>query len=331
MTTLAIIGSGLVGKSLIYSLAKEQKQFEKITLFSSDNILPPCTLSSTAIAAPRGTTPGLSELGDLLVAGFETLKDHIELNRPHGVQEITQYSAATFKTEQFIKRYPEAKSDKTFLKTPALMIQEPAYMFDPKSYTDWLLNEAMLLKPDHIEVIDDLVLELTEGERVHLKTLNGRNLAFDKVVFAGGNYNRFWKDLLPESKLKSSKPAQGSYFEFQNVNWTHPSFSLTLDGDNIVWNAPFKRMYVGSTTEDVCHFLPSKNELHEIYSRLKEKTSLDLPAVADGIIRTGLREKAQRREPYLVSGEKVCFIGGMYKNAFTLSIQMTRSLSHQLL
>lgn len=328
MTTLAIIGSGLVGKSLVYTLAKEQKHFEKITLFSSDNILSPCTLSSTAIAAPRGTTAGLSELGDLLVDGYKTLKEHIELDKPAGVQKIIQYSAASEKTEQFLKRYPDAQKEQTFLKERAYMSQEDAFMFDPKMYTDWLLKESRI---SGLEVIDDLVLEVTHNDRIHLKTLHGRNLAFDKVVFAGGSYNRFWKELAPDTKLKSSKPCQGSYFEFQHVQWNRPSFSLTLDGDNIVWNDPLKRLYVGSTTTDDVHLLPPMHELKEIYQRLSAKTSLTLPEMKEAIVRTGLREKAQRREPYLISKNNMFFIGGMYKNAFTLALRMTRSLSHQLL
>lgn len=328
MTTLAIIGSGLVGKSLVYTLAKEQKHFEKITLFSSDNILSPCTLNSTAIAAPRGTSAGLSDLGDLLVDGYKILKDHIELDKPAGVQKIIQYSAATEETEKFLRRYPDAQKEQTFLKERAYMTQEDAYMFDPKTYTDWLLKESRI---SGLEVIDDLVIEVTENERIHLKTLQGRNLAFDKVVFAGGSYNRFWKELAPDTKLKSSKPSQGSYFEFQHVHWDRPSFSLTLDGDNIIWNDPLKRLYIGSTTSDDIHYLPPMHELEEIYQRLSKKVSLSLPNTSEAIVRTGLREKAQKREPYLIQRGHLFFIGGMYKNAFTLALRMTRSLSHQLL
>lgn len=328
MTTLAIIGSGLVGKSLIYTLAKEQKHFEKVTLFSSDNILSPCTLSSTAIAAPRGTSAGLSELGDLLVDGYKTLKEHVELDRPDGVQKIIQYSAATEKTEQFLKRYPDAQKEQTFLKERAYMSQEDAFMFDPKTYTDWLLKESRI---SGLEVLDDLVLEITQNERIHLKTLHGRNLSFDKVVFAGGSYNRFWKELAPDTKLRTSKPSQGSFFEFQHVSWNRPSFSLTLDGDNIIWNDPLKRLYVGSTTSDDVHYLPPMLELNGIYQRLSEKTSLPLPDRKEAVVRTGLREKAQKREPYLIRRDNMFFIGGMYKNAFTLALRMTRSLSHQLL
>lgn len=330
MTTLAIIGSGLAGRSLIYALAKEQKQFEKITVFSSDKVTIPCTLNSTAVASLRGTTSGHSPLGDSLVEGFEILSEHVKLDCPRGVEEIIQYSAATEKLDQFKNRFKGAELSSDFLKSPALMAREKAYVFDPQTYLDWLLEEAMSMEQGPLEMIDDLVVEVEEKERIHVKTLNGRNLAFDKVVFACGSYNRFWHRLAPETKLKTSKPAQGSYFEFHSVDWSLPSFSLTLDGDNIVWNRPLKRLYVGSTTTDATHYLPPVQELKEIYQRLQGRTTLELPPMDSGLIRTGLREKAQKREPYLLRNNNIFFFGGLYKNAFTVSLKMARNLSHQL-
>jgi glycine/D-amino acid oxidase-like deaminating enzyme len=331
LTTLAIIGSGLVGRSLIYSLAKEQKRFEKITLFSSDSITIPCTLNSTAIVAPRGITSGHSLLGDSLVEGMKVFSEHVEYDQPAGIQKITQFNATTTKVEAFCKRYPEASLGDSFLKSPAWMSTESGYMIDPGTYTQWLLDEARSMEQSHLEIIHDLVTEVQEGERLHLKTLNGRNLSFDKVVFACGSYNRFWKELVPDSKLKTSKPAQGSYFEFGRVDWKYPSFSLTINEDNVIWNAPLKRLFIGATTKDSVHYLAPRKELHEIYERLLNISTLELPPVSQGVIKVGLREKAQKREPYIVQKDNLYFIGGLYKNAFTLSLKMTKNLSHQLL
>lgn len=331
MTTLAIIGSGLAGRSLVYTLAKKQIPFQKITLFSSDNITIPCTLNSTAVASLRGITPGHSPLGDSLVEGFKILSDHVELEKPPGVEEIIQYTAATEKTENFRNRFHSAEMCTDFLREPAYMAKEKAFVFDPKTYTDWLLQEAKLMEQYHLEEINDLVTEVREGEQIHLKTHKGRTLSFDKVVFTCGSYNRFWKQLAPESELKTSKPAQGSFLEFLDVNWNLPSLSFTLDGDNIVWNKTFNRLYVGSTTTDNIHYLPDVNELRNIYRRLKEKTVFPLPPFESGTIKTGLREKAKQRRPYIVKKNNMFFFGGLYKNAFTLFLPMSRNLSHQLL
>lgn len=325
MTTLAIIGSGILGRSLIYTLAKEQKQFEKIVLFHSDKFAFPCTYHSTAIVAPRGVTSGHSKLGDEILEGFKTFADHVKLDNPKGVETITQYTGATTKLDQFKQRYPAHKTMKGFLRDETLMTTEEAFLIDPKTYTDWLLNEALFMDKDHIEVIDDFVTEVQEHERLHVKTHNGLNLAFDKIVFACGSYNRFWKP------TKVSKPVQGSYLEFNHVELDHESFSFTLDGDNLIWNKPLKRLLIGSTSLETNHVLHPSKELEEIYERIARAVNFNLPQLGMGEVKVGLREKASKREPYIVQEGHKIFAGGLYKNGFTLSLKMTRSLSHQLL
>lgn len=325
LTTLAIIGSGILGRSLIYTLAKERKQFEKIVVFHSDKFAFPCTLHSTAIVAPRGVTAGHSKLGDEILEGFRIFSDHVKLDQPSGVQTITQYSGATTKLDQFKQRYPAGKMSRQFLRSETYIATEEAFLIDPKTYGDWLLNEALFMDKDHIEVIEDFVTEVIENERVHVKTHNGLNLSFDKIVFAGGNYNRFWKP------SKASKPVQGSYFEFNNVDLNEDSFSLTLDGDNLIWNKPLKRLLIGSTTTETNHVLHPVTELEAVYDRLSKAVDLHLPQMGMGVVKAGLREKASKREPYIVQEGHKIFAGGLYKNGFTLSLKMTRSLSHQLL
>lgn len=331
MTTLAIIGSGILGRSLIYTLAKEQKQFEKIVLFYSDKFAFPCTLHSTAIVAPRGVTAGHSALGDEILEGFKVFSEHVMLDQPAGVERIMQYTGSTDKLDAFKQRYPAAKKFKEFLHTETQVATEEAFLIDPKTYGDWLVSEAMIMDKDHIELIEDFVIDVHENERIHVKTQNGLNLPFDKIVFAGGNYNRYWLPLAKESKLKSSKPVQGSYFEFNHVNWDMDSFSLTLDGDNLIWNKKFNRLLIGSTTLEINHVLHPAKELEAVYERLSQKVNLPIPQMGMGLVKVGLREKAQKREPYLIQEGHKFFAGGLYKNGFTLSLKMTRSLSHQLL
>lgn len=332
MTTLAIIGSGIAGRSLIYTLAKEQKAFEKITLFYSDSFAFPCTLHSTAIVAPRGLSSGHSPLGDLLMESFTTFAQHVELDSPAGVEKIIQYTGATEKLETFKARYPHGKLTRDFLNNETYLATEDAYLIDPKTYSDWLLAEARAMeKFHHLELIEDLVIEVNDNERIHIKTQQGRSLSFDKVIFAGGNYNRFWKELAPTSKLKSSKPVQGSYLEFNNIIWDRPSFSLTLDGHNLIWNRPLKRLLVGSTSLDTNHLLAPINELEFIYQEIAKSVNLPMPNYDLGEIKVGLREKAQKREPYLFQeGDKI-FFGGLYKNGYSLSLKLSKDLSRQFL
>ncbi len=331
MTTLAIIGGGLVGRSLIYTLAKEEKKISKVTLFSSDKITSPCSLNSTAVAALRGITKGHSSLGDQLVDGFDFFSRHIEEAQPLGVEKIIQYNGATEKLDQFKLRYPSGEFTTRFFKEAHYQSCENAFLIDPKTYLTWLLDKTKSFESFSVEEVDDLVTEVLEGEKIILKTLHGKSFIFDKVIFTAGSYNRFWKELYPDSKLKSSKPSQGSYLEFQNLNWEIDSFSLTIDGDNLIWNKPFRRLYVGSTTNDSLHELPPIKELEVIYQKLRSRLCFELPHFQEGILKVGLREKAQKREPYLLKKQNLIFFGGLYKNAFTLSMKMARDLSHQYL
>lgn len=332
MTTLAIIGGGIAGRSLIYTLAKEQKSLEKITIFHSDSFAPPCTIHSTAIVARRGVTAGHSELGDLLVKSYDEFKSHVELDHPRGVERITQYSGASEKVEMFKKRYPEALLKKDCgafsLNHETTVAEEEGYLIDPASYTDWLLEEAKKKLGPKLEIINDFVLDV-DGKNV--KTQNGKSLSFDKIVFTTGSYSRFWKELAPQTKLESSRSVQGSYLEFNQVSLGKDSFSLTLDGDNLIWNAKLQRLLIGSTTHETPHLLAPVEELKAIYKALSEKVNLKIPVFENGIIRVGLREKAQKREPYLIGTRDHIFLGGLYKNGYSLSLTMSKTLAHQYL
>jgi glycine/D-amino acid oxidase-like deaminating enzyme len=324
LTTLAIIGSGIAGRSLIYTLAKEQKAFEKITLFCSDNFFP-CTLNSTAIVAPRGLSRGHSPLGDILMDGFELFSHHVVADLPSGVEKIVQYTGASNKVEDFKRRYPNGKVKRFYFHEDTYLAEDDAYLIDPEAYGKWLLgfHEG--------EIINDVVTELIEGDQIHLQTHSGKTFLFDKVVFAGGSYNRFWKDLMPDSKLKTSKPVQGSYLEFNRVKFTMPSFSLTYNGDNLIWNASLNRLLIGSSSVETNNLLPPMEELKCIYERLHQKMNLELPPFESGQVRTGLREKAQKREPYIIHDKSKLFLGGLYKNGFTLAMKMSQDLIRQYL
>ena len=336
MTTLAIIGNGIAARSLIYTLAKEQKFFEKITVFYSDKFAFPCTLHSTAIVAPRGLSSGHSALGDLLLESFKTFSEHVNFDHPAGVTKITQFTGATTKLENFKSRYPNGEMKKDLgpfsLKNETYVATEDAFLVDPQTYSDWLVEESKVMEQTkHLEFIEDFVISIEENERIHIKTQNGRNLSFDKVVLATGSYTRYWKDIFRESKIKSSKAIQGSYFEFNNVGWSMPSFSLTLDGDNLIWNRELKRLLIGSTTLETHLVLPPKKDLLKIYERLKASVDLPLPDVSKGEIKVGLREKASKRTPYLQAEGSVIFVGGFYKNGYSLGLKMARDLSRQYL
>ena len=329
MTSLAIIGGGIAGRSLIYTLAKEQKGYQKITLFHSETFTKPCSLNSTAIVAPRGLTRGHSPLGDLLLESFEEFSDHIETSHPEGVTKIVQYTGARDNLETFRNRYPHTTLMKELFKVDTFVSRDEAFLITPEIYNEWLLTEAKLLLGDKLEVINDFVIEVTQDTGVKLKTQNGAVFEYDKLVVAAGSYNRFWNGQSELKKLKTIKTVQGSFLEFDNVDLLRPSFSLTYEGDNLIWNAHHRRLLIGSTSKEVGHELSCEVLLLDIYKRISEVVSFPLPPFPLGHIKVGLREKAQKRMPYFEADGNIIFLGGYYKNGYSLALKMARSLSHQ--
>jgi len=326
LTTLAIIGFGIAGRSLLYTLAKEKKKYSQIYIFHSDDFAFPCTKHSTAIVAPRGVTAGLSALGDLLMDGFNHFSEHVENDVPLGVKKITQYSAATERLGPFKKRYPHGHESLTVgplhLLDKTYLITERAFMIDPVIYQDWLYSSSKNLP---IIDINEFVTQMEKKDQIILTTHSQQKITVDEVVVSAGVYTRFLQGPV------KSKPVQGSYLSFKDINLKSDSFSLTLDGDNIVYHADQKILLLGSTSIEAGHELAPMNDLKNIYERLCQKTQMTLPPISEADIFVGLREKAPKRLPYLMSDEKIHFLGGYYKNGFTLALKMAKSLSHRLL
>lgn len=324
LTTLAIIGGGIAGRSLIYALAKEQKSFSRILLFDADSFAQSCSLRSTALVAARGVTTGHSELGDLLVRAFATFSEHVTEEAPAGVFAISQFTAALTKLDQFQGRYPDGEfiqSTEHFLLTePTYMAFEPAYMIDPELYLNWLS-----LHGHPFEQIEDFVVEVSNTPSKMIRTQKGMSYEVDEVIFAGGSHHRFWGEAAPKSQ-----PVQGSYLEFEEVNLGAESFSLTLEGDNLIYHAHAQRLLIGSTTDSTHHYLGVEAELALIYDRLCQRLETPLPPLSEAQVRIGLREKGAKRMPYVKRTDAGWWIGGFYKNGYSLGLQLAQELIRQL-
>jgi glycine/D-amino acid oxidase-like deaminating enzyme len=329
LTTLAIIGGGIAGRSLIYALAKGKKTFSNIILFDSDDFAQTCALRSTAIVAARGVSAGHSDLGDLLMAAFDTFSQHVEEDRPPGIFPITQYTGALTKLDQFQKRYSDGEMVQStphfLLKTPTYLAYENAYMVDPEIYLNWLKDQA-----GEVDWKNEFVTNVQKVEKGFIiSTQTSQSYPVDEVVFAGGNYNRYWKPIA-SAGVQKSQPVQGSYLEFLDCNLGDESFSLTLEGDNLVYHAHTQKLLIGSTTESSHVLIGTQKALHEIYFRLEERLELGLPALNSGKIIVGLREKAAKRRPYLEQNENGWWLGGYYKSGYSLGIHLGLELASKL-
>lgn len=325
LTTLAIVGGGILGRSLLFAL-KEKNSFDEILFFESPDFSFPCALRSTAIVAPRGVTAGHSPLGDQIVEGFKVFREHAETAKPRGVYPITQFTGAKTKLEKFKERYPLGEVKTSIEGLPFSEAQyiatEEAFMIDPKIYLDWLLAQSLASLP--IRVLSEFVTDLKMGAKVTLKTQAGNTFEVDQVVFATGAASRFWSHQFPGSILKSSQPSHGAYLAFPGVDWQRPSFSLTFEGCNLIYHAHSKRLLLGSTTKDHRHVLPDEKDLREVYSVMQTLLEEKLPDFAAGERLVGLREKATKRRPYVYTEGPVSFMGGLYKNGYTLSLMLAR-------
>ncbi|MES2525506.1 MAG: FAD-dependent oxidoreductase [Bdellovibrionota bacterium] len=321
MTTIAIIGGGIAARSLLFAMAKK-KISEKILVFYSDSFAFPCSLHSTAIVAPRGVSTGLSPLGDQLHAGFERFKSHIHTDHPKGVIVVPQYTGAVTKVDAFKKRYPDGKltseAGPLHLTEQMYLAEESAFLIRPHEYMNWLLKEAQ--KDLDIQLINSFVTKIDEG---NITTVDAGEFVADKIIFATGSNNDLWQDLFPEKK--NTKSAQGCYLEFSGVEMGE-SFSLTLEGDNLIYDSERKTLLIGSTTRESRTELPPEKELLEIYQNLARRVNVKLPDFGQAIIKTGLREKGPKREPYILQSGKYSMLGGYYKNGYSVSLVMAEKL-----
>jgi glycine/D-amino acid oxidase-like deaminating enzyme len=311
--SIVIIGGGVAGLSALYQLTKSQS-FAEITLIDAPQFFTPCSLNSTAIVAPRGVTAGLSTLGDTILAGYECFRQHVADDVPEGVEEVLQTTGALTKLDQFKKRYPASEQKGEFY-----YAHEKAWLINPEIYLGFLRKKA--LSDSRVRIIRDLVISIDPQNKV--TTQNGLEKTFDHVLFASGVRNALWKSFFKAPSVQSSKIAQGSYFEFHAVDLGSDSFSLTLEGDNLIYHAPSGKLLIGSSIAAVVHELAPLKELTEIYRRLSERSGFKLPDLKGCQFKTGLREKASKREPYVICEGEKSIIGGLYKNGFSLSLYLS--------
>lgn len=300
---------------------------EKILVFYSDSFAFPCSLHSTAIVSPRGVSAGHSSLGDSLLEGYRRFSRHVREDSPDGVITVPQYTGAITKLDAFKVRYPGG-SERSLcgsieLKKSVYIAEEEAFLIRPHDYLDWLLKEAS--KNLDLTVIPQFITEVKDDR---ITTVDGGTHLFDQLVIAGGAQNALWAELFPDKK--NSKSVQGSYLEFHE-SLGNASFSLTLEGDNLIHDSGTGTILIGSTTRESSLHLAPENELREIYSRLAERVTVPLPEFSSGTIKVGLREKASKRESYIVRKGSVSMIGGFYKNGYTLGLHVAENFLKQYL
>src|SRR5690606_14904112 len=152
----------------------------------SESFLKACSYRSTAVVAGRGLTSGHSPLGDTLLESFKNFESHFIEDSPEGVEKVLQVSGATKKISEFRSRYPHGAPSGEFTKEEVYIQKDPAYLIDPPAYLEFLLEGGKKFYQEKLKTIEDMVIEVSPEGKV--RTQNGKEFLFDKVVLAGGVY-----------------------------------------------------------------------------------------------------------------------------------------------
>lgn len=260
---------------------------------------------------------------------FERFSLHIKEDRPEGVFLGTQWTGTCEKIEELKKRYPDGKltqgiSDlKIQFSKELYLMSESCFIIDPEIYLSWLRKETE--KRLTVKRIKDHALDLIQTNgKFSVLTQKGETHNSDKLFTGMGNYHRLWKKSFPEDSLiQTSQAVQGSYLVYDNILFGNEYFSLTLNGDNLIYHPHTQKLIIGSTTVKSEHLLPDLKELKRIDSNLRGLLlSLKWPSFEEGHIITGLREKAKQRRPFLEKRNGLILSGGYYKNGYSLGLYL---------
>ena len=323
MRSIIVIGAGITAENFIFRLSLLKNESFSIIQLANDAYYPACATRSTAIVAARGVSSGHSDLGDTLVQSYRHFLGMVERFRPEGIYLGEQWTGVNKKMDEFKKRYPDGEeliqleslgvglTEKLYFST------ESCFVIDPEEYLSWLRKQSANLNLNRFEEAVTDIQKLEKSWKII--TSAGKEYFADYVYMGVGSYQRFWKDIHDEKSLaRSSKTAQGSYLSFKGMDLGQKYFSLTLNGNNLIYHPHSKKIIIGATTVAADHHMPAISDLKKIYQEIKNLVKIPVPEFDSFEIKTGLREKAKGRRPYLEMNNGLIVAGGFYKNGYSL-------------
>lgn len=333
MKRVIVIGGGIAGHAVLFSLAQRAKvdRFDAVTLVASEASAPTTSLRSTAVAALRGTQVGFSPLGDELVAQWDHAHALLAREGFAGAERVQHqtlcYSANTAKRFQHLS---QASALLPVRLAPDLVAEEPAWVIDPAVFLSSIRERCQSLGT---RFVDSTVIQLAQSAGAWTVRLHsGEVLTAEQLILASGFWMHWTRELLTGSPLAELIPVQGAYYQWDSQVLSRPSFSLSLEGTNLIYNAPLERLILGATSvkHDVS-LVPDRAQLEELVRDVSEKLRFELPPLSSAEVVTGIRAQTRSRRPWAGSlAPGLSAIGGLYKNgwvsAWKLADDLVRSL-----
>jgi glycine/D-amino acid oxidase-like deaminating enzyme len=333
MTRLFVIGEGIAAKALFYALAQRQKidKFSEIHVAFSDSYAPATSLRSTAIAALRGTQKGFSPLGNELVEAWDFAHEIYSRENFSGAEKV--HHETWIYEEKNLKRFAHLPSlaIPVEVKTPPKRItSEEAWMIEPEKFLSSIINFTI---HSNINTHPNAVVKIEKVKNEFVVSfLGGNQISVDRLVLASGFWMSWMKEWIVASPLSGMYPVQGSYFQWEKIDWGSESRSISFDGANLIYQAKAQRLIIGATTVKKNEsFIPAMSELKGIYLKIQSYWPISLPAMEAAEIITGIRSQTMSRRPW--SGEVspgVFAIGGMYKNGWVSAWKLADELAKRL-
>jgi glycine/D-amino acid oxidase-like deaminating enzyme len=333
MTRLFVIGEGIAAKALFYALAQRQKidKFIEIHSAFSDSYAPATSLRSTAIAALRGTQKGFSPLGDELVEAWDFARDIYLRENFLGAEKILHEN--WIYEDNKLKRFahlPSMEIPSGVKAYPKRITIEEAWMIEPEKF---LASVIKLTQIANVRTHTNAVVKIEKTNKEFVVSLlGGEEITVDRIVLASGFWMSWMKEWIIATPLSGMYPVQGSYCQWDEIDWGSESRSISFDGANLIYQAKANRLIIGATTVKKDEsFIPATNELKNIYHKIESCWPLDLPAFELAQIITGIRSQTMSRRPW--SGEVspgVFAIGGLYKNGWVSAWKLADELAKRL-
>lgn len=328
MARLLIIGDGIAGEAVIFSLMQRAilDKFSSIIQVAAEDLAPATSLRSTAVAALRGTQKGFSPLGDELYEAFEYAQEIYTRHEFPGTEKV--FHQTWIYQEQKQKRFAhlplvDAKDAK---QKPLLAVEEVAWVIEPHRFLQHLQSLSA------IERRKAFVNRLEKNNTtwiVHL--LGGERLEAEHVIMASGHGMTWMKEWLTGTPLEGMYPVQGSYLEWNKIDLKQASFSYSFDGINLIYQSANQRLLLGATSFKVDHLVADVAQLREMKAQVEQYLTIELPAFHQAQMKTALRSQTRARRPY--AGELqtgLWAIGGLYKNGWVSAWKLADDLVKKL-